>query len=204
MGGVGVVMICFSLGVVISHPFRVRRRKGWGTSGVVRVIVIAVRMCVLVAVRRVLVIVRIFVLRSGLFGRDHVYFGCGKAAAHHLAHLQPRAYIQRGGRFFQHPKRHTGIDQRAQKHVAADAGKAFQIANTHRSVILNCRVAGIHFGVQSGIYAPRRASTSAGRMALSDPERKPAQSRVTYWKPAWRNAASMASSMSMASARGNS
>ena len=29
---------------------------------------------------------------------DHVHFGCGKAAAAHLAHLQPRAHIQRSCR----------------------------------------------------------------------------------------------------------
>src|SRR6185312_10655546 len=98
VGCVGVVMTRFSLGIVVSRPFRMRRRKGWGIGGVVRVIVIAVRMCVLVVVRRVFMIVRMFVLRSSLLGRDHVYFCCSKAAAHHLAHLQPRAYIQRRGR----------------------------------------------------------------------------------------------------------
>jgi hypothetical protein len=28
--------------------------------------------------------------------------------------------------------RHTGIDQRAQKHVAADAGKTIKVGYTHR------------------------------------------------------------------------
>ena len=32
-----------------------------------------------------------------------------------------------------------------------------------------------------GVLSPRRTSTSAGRIAFIEPERKPVQSSVTYW-----------------------
>jgi len=41
-------------------------------------------------------------------------------------------------------------------------------------------------------YAPRRVRTSAGRIAFIEPERKPVQSSVTYWKPASFSAAVIA------------
>ena len=128
---------------------------------------------------------------------DHVHLGGGQSAAAHLARLQPRAYIQRGGGFLKARERNARIQQGAQQHVAAYAGKTLQVSNSHRFVILNGRP-------RITLYAPRRARTSAGRIAFIDPERKPAQSRVTYWKPAFLSAAEIESSISMAKARGSS
>ena len=71
-----------------------------------------------------------------LLRRNHVNFGCGQAAAAHLALLQPRAHIQRGCRLFKQGERNAGIHQGAQQHVAAYARKTLQISNTHRIVIL--------------------------------------------------------------------
>ena len=47
------------------------------------------------------------------------------------------------------------IHQGSQQHVAADAGKTLQITNTHRIVILNCRLCaapGQHFDGQDRVH----------------------------------------------------
>jgi hypothetical protein len=67
-----------------------------------------------------------------LFWSDYVHFGCGNAAAHHFAGLKPCAYVEGGGCLGKRVERYTGINQRAQEHVAAYAGKAFKICSTHR------------------------------------------------------------------------
>jgi hypothetical protein len=73
------------------------------------------------------------------FLRQHIHFGRRESAAHHLACFQPRAHAQRGRRLRHQVKRNAGIDQCAQQHIAADAGKALEIPNSHRVVIVNCR-----------------------------------------------------------------
>ena len=50
------------------------------------------------------------------------------------------ADVERRGGFLKQFERDAGIDQRAQQHVAADAGKTLEVANSHRGVILNCRL----------------------------------------------------------------
>ena len=130
-------------------------------------------------------------------GRQHVHFGCGQPPAGHLAQAKLRAHIERGRGLRQGGKGNACIDKGAQQHVAADARKTLQITNSHRDVILTCRPGGI-------LYAPRRVSTSTGKTAFIEPVRKPAQSRVTYWKPLRLRAAVIWSSISIESARGNS
>jgi hypothetical protein len=73
------------------------------------------------------------------FFRQHVHLGRRQSAAHHRACFQARAHAQRGCRLRHSLKRDTGIDQRAQQHIAADAGKALKVSNSHRVVIVNCR-----------------------------------------------------------------
>ena len=68
-----------------------------------------------------------------VLGRKHVDFRRGNTAAAHLARFEPRAYIERGRRFGKVAEGNTGIDQRAQQHVAANAGKALQISNSHQA-----------------------------------------------------------------------
>jgi hypothetical protein len=81
-------------------------------------------------------VVSVFVCR--IVRREHVHLGGCNSAAADLAHFEPRAYVQRSRRLFKAVEGNTRIHKSAQQHVAADAGKTFQIANSHRDVILNC------------------------------------------------------------------
>jgi len=67
-----------------------------------------------------------------LLRRDHIHLGCRDAAACHLAHLKTSAHVQSRSRLFKVSEGNPGIHQCAQQHVTANAGKAFQISNTHR------------------------------------------------------------------------
>jgi hypothetical protein len=69
----------------------------------------------------------------GIFARHHIDLGSGDSAAAHFAHLEARAYIQRRSRLSQSFKGNACIDKRAEQHVAADAGEALQISNSHAS-----------------------------------------------------------------------
>ena len=85
---------------------------------------------------------------------NHVYLGSGQAATVHLAHLQTRAHIQRGRRFFETTEGNARIHKSTKQHIAADARKALKITNSHRSVILNCSLCaafGKDFGGQQVI-----------------------------------------------------
>src|SRR5579871_2265917 len=53
---------------------------------------------------------------------DDVNFGGSNTTPVHARNFQLGAYIQRRNRLFQNFRRNSGIDQRAEKHVAADAG----------------------------------------------------------------------------------
>ena len=70
-------------------------------------------------------------------------------AAIHARDLQIRADVQRGHRIFKDLRRNPGIQQRANKHVAADTGEAFEISNAHQSfvgrsphVVYGCQLSG--------------------------------------------------------------
>lgn|SRR5580698_9527166 len=76
--------------------------------------------------------VRVSVM-MGIFARHHIDLGSGDSAAAHFAHLEARAYIQRRSRLSQSFKGNACIDKRAEQHVAADAGEALQISNSHAS-----------------------------------------------------------------------
>ena len=54
------------------------------------------------------------------------------AVARNTSNLQAGIDIQRCDCLFEELLRHTGIDQRAQEHVAADAGKTIKVGYTHR------------------------------------------------------------------------
>jgi hypothetical protein len=71
-------------------------------------------------------------LMRGLAGGEDIHFGCGDASAHDFAHFKARADIQCRCGLFQMGKGNAGVNQCAQKHVPAYAGKTFQISNTHR------------------------------------------------------------------------
>lgn len=92
---------------------------------------------------RVIVVMAVIVL-VGILMRECVGVGCavrccenvdlgaGDAAALNLACFQTRADAKRRSGLLQDFERYTGIDQGAEEHVAADAGKAVQIGNAHR------------------------------------------------------------------------
>jgi hypothetical protein len=64
--------------------------------------------------------------------RKNIYLNCTDAVTLDARNLQPGIDIQRRDCLFEELLRHTGIDQRAQKHVAADAGKTIKVGYTHR------------------------------------------------------------------------
>jgi hypothetical protein len=97
---------------------------------------------VLVVVMRVLVAMRMFCsLITALWSLSHDYFNLGarQPAAHHCALLKPRVNIQRRCSLRQQLKGNSRIDKGAKQHIAADAGEALKVSNSHRVVILNCR-----------------------------------------------------------------
>lgn len=55
---------------------------------------------------------------------QHIHLGGADAAAVHLRDLEPGAETERGRGFLKQRRRYAGIEQGAQQHVAADAGKA--------------------------------------------------------------------------------
>ena len=67
-----------------------------------------------------------------LVGNDYIHLGAGNATARHFAHFQARAHVQCGNRLLKMSEGDSGVNQCAEQHVATYAGKAIQIANTHR------------------------------------------------------------------------
>src|SRR6185437_14929224 len=61
----------------------------------------------------------------------NIHLGGANAAAVHPGNLQPGAYPQRLDGLLQQLSGHTRVQQRAQKHVAADAGEAVKVGNAH-------------------------------------------------------------------------
>src|ERR1700743_1355360 len=58
-------------------------------------------------------------------------FGRRNSAADYTRNLQLRAHAKRRDGLFQQLGRNSGIDQGAEKHIAADAGKAFKVCDSH-------------------------------------------------------------------------
>jgi hypothetical protein len=69
--------------------------------------------------------------------RIYIDFGRRNSAAQHPRNLQARAYIHSRDCIFEELRRHSGIQQRAQEHVAADAGKTVKVGYAHKSQKLN-------------------------------------------------------------------
>ncbi len=63
-------------------------------------------------------------------------FGRRNSASHHARNLQPRADIERRDRVLQKFGRHPGIHQRAQKHVATDAGETVEVGYAHGTIVV--------------------------------------------------------------------
>ena len=134
MGMLVCVFTCYCVIMCVLVVSVVRVRMAMSVS-------VAVRMCRLRPMRmlRVRVVVSGFspvgmrmtfiagmcVVRSGAVHRHHVHFGSCDAPAAYLAHLEPRAYVQRRSSMGKRIERDAGVHKCAQQHVAADAGKAF-------------------------------------------------------------------------------
>jgi len=99
-------------------------------SGPMRVFV-RMRMCVLVRMG-VVGMIAMRMLRLSAFACQHVDLRAGQTAADDFTRLDPRSHIECRSGFRQHRYRNPRIHHGAQQHVAADAGKAVQIGNTHR------------------------------------------------------------------------
>lgn len=67
-----------------------------------------------------------------VIGRKDVDLCAGETAAHHLARFETSAYIQRGRSLLEKIEGHSRVDEGAEQHISAYAGKALQIANSHR------------------------------------------------------------------------
>lgn len=70
---------------------------------------------------------------------DDIDLGSGQPAAADLPHFKMRANVQRGSRFLKQRKGHACVDKRAKQHVAADAGEALQISDSHGNEIVPTR-----------------------------------------------------------------
>src|SRR5260370_18533140 len=66
---------------------------------------------------------------------DHINFRRTDAAAIYTRDLEPRSDVERSDGFLQQPERASGVQQRAQKHVAADAGKTIEVGNAHKTFV---------------------------------------------------------------------
>src|SRR5579863_1588754 len=62
----------------------------------------------------------------------HIHLRRRNSTPQHPRDLQPRPHSERSHGLFQHPSRNPGIHERAQKHVAAHAGKTLKVGNAHR------------------------------------------------------------------------
>ena len=76
---------------------------------------------------------------GGRVRRDHVDLGGRDSGPRDFAHLKARADVQCCCGRLEAREGDAGIDQRAQHHVAAYAGKTLQISNAHRGEILSFR-----------------------------------------------------------------
>ena len=109
--------------------------------GMLMRVLVRVRVFVLMILNGVVVIVFVRVLAF----YKHVDLGPGESPAHDLPALKPRPDVQGCHRVFQHGEGDSGIHKSAEKHIAGDAGEAFEISNSHQG---NCkRDSGIAAGV---------------------------------------------------------
>src|SRR5258708_990013 len=63
----------------------------------------------------------------------NVHLNRRNPAAHHARNFQPRPHVQRRHSLLQQRSRNSGVHQRAQKHVAADARETLKIGYAHKN-----------------------------------------------------------------------
>ena len=89
-----------------------------------------------------------------------IHLGRGDAAAIDPRNFQPRSDVQRRDRILEELGRHSRIDQRAEEHVAAHAGKAVEVGNAHRKTVVGRwpLVVGLLDDCATGAYEPLMAN----------------------------------------------
>ena len=93
---------------------------------------VAVAVCVLCFVVRM-------IMYGGIVLDHYIDLGAGQPAAAYLAHFQVSADVERNCCLFKQGKRYARIHKRAKQHVAADAGEALQISDSHGNEIVPTR-----------------------------------------------------------------
>ena len=63
----------------------------------------------------------------------NIHFRSRNPAAHNARNFQPRPHVQRRHSLLQQRSRNSGVHQRAQEHIAADAGKTLKIGYAHKN-----------------------------------------------------------------------
>jgi hypothetical protein len=82
----------------------------------------------------------------------HVNLSCANAAAADAAHFQAGSQVEGCNGLLQQSQGHAGVNQHAEKHVAADPGKAIKISYAHNKVCRN-----------ASVYQPGNAAGGAGQ-----------------------------------------
>lgn len=98
-------------------------------------------MCVGMLITIAVVNVARFTVRMVVSGRmivldDDIDLGSGESAAADFAHLETCADVQCRSGLFEQGKGHARVDKGAEQHVAADAGEALQISDSHGNEIV--------------------------------------------------------------------
>src|ERR1700679_3852212 len=124
-------------------------RRGWGPSVVGALVGMVVRMFVITST---ILNMLAWLLLPENFARQILFpvcvdvdFRCGNAAAQHPGNLQSPTDIEPRNCVFHELSRHAGIEQRAKKHVTADARKAVEVGYAHSFKSLSHRA---HRGTQ--------------------------------------------------------
>ena len=93
----------------------------------------AVRMAVLMRVFVLVILhVRVFLMLVFVGGmRNYVNLRSGQTGAGDFSHLQARTDIEGRRGPFEYGERDARVDERTKQHVAANAGKALQITDSH-------------------------------------------------------------------------
>ena len=82
--------------------------------------------------------------------------------------MQLGSDIEHPGRLLQQLTVDASVDQRAEEHVSADAGEAFEVSDTHSFLFFQMNFPAQFFPYQ---FFPDRRRTSTGSTSFIDPER---------------------------------
>jgi hypothetical protein len=158
VGGCFCGSVCVRVGVSVFVGVRVLVAVGFGVGVLVGMFVVVMVM-------------------AGGFGELSVFedvdLGGADAAAVHVMNVQLGSYVEGFGGLLQKFGGDSGVEERSQEHVSADAGKAFEISDTHRFFdSLNLCFEGAK-GYSPAVVDdfPERRRTSIGRTSFMDPER---------------------------------